>query len=96
MTKSPNKTKPAKRIKGRSRPRRSLTVAAAKSLGYLSENITAADADSGLDVTLAGLFRYKKYAHLKAAFERGQFLRNLEAEAGSSPNLVPGKAGFGN
>ena len=75
-------TKPAKRIRGRSRPMRRLTVAAAKSLGYLSENLTAADADSGLDVTLAGLFRYKKYAHLKAAFERGQFLRNLKAKAG--------------
>ena len=88
MTKSKSKTKPAKGgFKGSSRPRRSLTVAAAKSLGYLSENITAADADSGLDVTLAGLFRYKKYAPLKAAFERGQFLRNLEAEAGSSPNI---------
>ena len=79
---SKSKTKPAKRIRGRSRPMRSLSVAAAKSLGYLSENISQADADSGLDVTLAGLFRYKKYAHLKAAFERGQFLRNLKAKAG--------------
>jgi len=75
-------TKPAKRIRGRSRPRRRLTVAAAKSLGYLSENISQADADSGLDATLAGLFRYKKYALQQAAFKRGQFLRNLKAKAG--------------
>jgi len=59
-----------------------LSIAAAKSLGYTSENQTAADAASGLDVTLAGLFRYKKYATQKKAFERGQFLRNLEALAG--------------
>jgi len=72
----------AKRIKGRSRRRRTLSVAAAKSLGYKFDSITAADAASGLDVTLAGLFRYKKYAAHKAAFERGQFLRNLAALAG--------------
>lgn len=59
-----------------------MTVAAAKSLGYTCENLTAADTASGLDVTLAGLFRYKKYSAQKAAFERGQFLRNLEALAG--------------
>jgi len=43
--------------------------------------MTAADAASGLDVTLAGLFRYKKYAAVKAAYERGRFLRELEDTA---------------
>jgi len=64
------------------RRKRTLSVAAAKSLGYEFDSITAADAGSGLDVTLVGLFRYKKYAAIKAAFERGQFLRNLAALAG--------------
>jgi len=65
-----------------SRRRRTLSVAAAKSLGYEFDSITAADAGSGLDVTLVGLFRYKKYENLKKAFERGQFLRNLAGLAG--------------
>ena len=62
--------------------RKSLSPVRAKSLGYEYDSITAADAGSGLDVTLAGLFRYKKYASIKAAFERGQFLRNLAGLAG--------------
>lgn len=57
------------------------SAVAVKSLGYECEDLTAADAASGLDVTLAGLFRYKKYAPLKAAWEWGQFLRNLKAKA---------------
>lgn len=68
--------------KSKGRSRRALTAVKAKSLGYECEDLTAADAVSGLDVTLAGLFRYKKYAPLKKAFERGQFLRNLKAKAG--------------
>jgi len=82
ISETKKKIRQSKIVNRQSRRRRSLSVAAAKSLGYLSENISQADADSGLDVTLAGLFRYKKYAHLKAAFERGQFLRNLKAIAG--------------
>jgi len=62
--------------------RKSLTAVAVKSLGYECENLTAADDASGLGITLAGLFRYKKYAKLKAAWQRGQFLRNLKALAG--------------
>jgi phage terminase Nu1 subunit (DNA packaging protein) len=82
---------PAKRLKtssakrGGKRKRLPLSLIRAKRLGYECRNLTDADAVAGLSQPLAGVL--DKYPKIRAAWQRGQFLRNLELEAGSAPNL---------
>ncbi len=85
--KTPRKKKVVAKKKRRSKkkvaakPRLPISAMRAKGLGFRCEHLTAADEQTGLDVPLAELV--DRHDALAAAWQRGQFLRNLEELAGS-------------
>lgn len=94
MQQKKNKKTPAKRLKrkataaperGKKQRRFPISLTRVRRLGYRCHNIIFADAIARTSRSLTDIF--KTYPPLKAEWERGQFLRNLQAEAGSAPNV---------
>lgn len=99
------KKKPARRpsnrqssIVNRKSPRTALSEAAAQRLGFEHTDLAAADAVAGLKRNLAKLLGSPRHPRLKAAFQRGQFLRNLRGLAGvvATVSEAAGKLGLAN
>ena len=87
MAKKRKKSKPPRRVsrvkkrKSKKRRRRApISSAAVRRLGYECENLAEADKKSGIRYNLAKVLG--RHPNLKAAWERGQFLRNLQDLAG--------------
>jgi len=90
----PGKRGPSNRKTKRKRPRLPISAVRVKSLAYEHGALAAADGHCKLARPLADII--EKHPKLDVAWNRGQFLRNLEAEAASSPSLsrTAGHLGF--
>jgi hypothetical protein len=91
MTKKLKKSKSAKRVKPHERKKKKasrgvkrkvppISAAEVRRLGFECENLATADAEAGTKKLLSDIL--PKFPKLKEAWERGQFLRNLQALAG--------------
>lgn len=82
--KKTTKKKTAKRSKkapaASERGRYPISITEVRRLGYECEDLVSADAEARTSRPLASIL--KRYSRLAAAWERGQFLRNLKALAG--------------
>jgi len=83
----PGKKKTKKKTKTKKKRKARLPVeeAEVRRLGLESENLTEADATITTRISMADLF--KKYPELKAAWDRGRFLRNLRDRARSGASI---------